>query len=306
MSPKRRIAVILPVLDAMRHLDVLLPALEGQAGLARGDVLAIDSASQDGTAARLRDWGARVVGIARAQFDHGTTRAMAADLVPDADILVYMTQDAVPAHPDAVARLVAAFADPRVGLAYGRQLPRPGAGWIERHARLFNYPDRSDRRTLSDVPRLGVKTCFCSNSFAAYRRSALEEVGSFPANAYFAEDQVVAARMLMQGHVLAYCAQARVYHSHGYGLRAEAARYFDIGVFHRRNPWLTEAFGGAERAGGGFVMSEARFLARHAPWRLPEAALRTVLKYGAYRLGRGSDRLPARLAATLSAQPSRW
>jgi len=49
---------------------------------------------------------------------------MAAEMLPDAEILVYMTQDAVLVEPSALAKLVAAFADPRVGAVCGRQLPR--------------------------------------------------------------------------------------------------------------------------------------------------------------------------------------
>jgi len=300
------IRVIVPTLNAADDLDRLLPALAAQTGLIRDQVLAIDSASTDGTPQRLRAWGAQVIDIARADFDHGATRAMAAAHCADADILIYMTQDAIPADPHTLSNLLAAFEDPHVAVAYGRQLPRPQAGQIERHARLRNYPDRSDRRVLADAPRLGLRTCFTSNSFAAYRHDALRAIGSFARPAFFAEDQIAAARLLIAGHALAYRADAQVIHSHGYGLRAEAARYFDIGVFHARSPWLLDTFGGAEQAGGGFVTSEIAYLLRHAPLRLPEAALRTVLKYASYRLGRAEARLPRPLKAWLSQQPAQW
>ena len=46
--------------------------------------------------------------------------------------------------------------------AFGRIISRHGAGPIEAHARLFNYPAESEVRTLEDVSHLGFKTIFFS------------------------------------------------------------------------------------------------------------------------------------------------
>jgi len=48
---------------------------------------------------------------------------MAAEVVKDADILIYMTQDALLAEPQSLKNLIESFRDPSVGMAYGRQLP---------------------------------------------------------------------------------------------------------------------------------------------------------------------------------------
>lgn len=45
--------------------------------------------------------------------------------------------DAVLVDSSAIDRLLAAFSDPAIALAYGRQPPRHGAFPIEAHARLF-------------------------------------------------------------------------------------------------------------------------------------------------------------------------
>ena len=111
---------------------------------------------------------------------HGGTRSQGAAHCTESEILIFLTQDAIPAQPCALPRLAAAFDNPEVGIAYGRQLPRAEAGAIESHARLYNYPPQSELRTLADSQRLGLKTCFCSNSFAAYRRSALPRRWQLP------------------------------------------------------------------------------------------------------------------------------
>jgi rhamnosyltransferase len=59
---------------------------------------------------------------------------------------------------------------------------------------------------------LGIKSIFISNSFAAYRRSALLAVGGFRKDVIFGEDTVTAARLLLSGYQVAYSAQACVYH----------------------------------------------------------------------------------------------
>lgn len=300
------VRVIIPMLNASRYLDYLLPALSAQSGLVPDQVLVLDSTSDDDTAVRCRDWGAEVLSIERAEFDHGGTRKRGAAHCAQSEILIFLTQDAIPAQPHALSRLAAVFHAPEVAIAYGRQLPRPEACAIERHARLYNYPPEGEVRTLADTQRLGMKTCFCSNSFAAYRHSALQAVGSFPDRAFFAEDQIMAGRLLKAGHSLAYVANAEVIHSHEYNLRQEFGRYFDVGVFHSRNKWLLQTFGRAESAGFQFVYSEIMYLSKIAPWRIPETLLRTVIKYIGYRLGAKELKLSDSTKARLSMQSYYW
>lgn len=300
-----RVSVVIPALNAGPHLPALLPALAAQ-GLAPAQFLVIDSASDDGSCEAFRAFGATVVGIDRRTFNHGGTRQRAVEMRPEADIVVMLTQDAIPQGPDTIARLVDAFVDPQVGMAYGRQLPRTVARGIERHARLVNYPPQSETREFADRARVGVKTVFCSDSFAAYRATALAAVGGFPLDAFFAEDQLVAGKMLIEGWRIAYRGDAEVTHSHGYTVVEEFRRYFDVGVFHGRNRWLIDTFGAAEGEGLRFIRSEVAYLARHEPAQLPSAIVRTFAKYGGYKIGSLETRLSNRWKQRLSMQPFYW
>ncbi|BBI49657.1 hypothetical protein HORIV_20780 [Vreelandella olivaria] len=96
---------------------------------------------------------------------------------------------------------------------------------------------------------------------------------------------IAGARLLKAGWKLAYCAEACALHSHNYSLVEEFQRYFDIGVLHHREAWLLDWLGRAEGEGGRFVRSELSYLWRRAPWRLPEAGLRTLLKYAGVSVG---------------------
>ncbi|GAB4295946.1 MAG: hypothetical protein Kow0096_13090 [Thiohalomonadaceae bacterium] len=190
--------------------------------------------------------------------------------------------------------------------AYGRQLPRQGAGLIEAHARYFNYPDAGVTRSKEDIPRFGFKAAFISNSFAAYRVAALREIGGFPSDVILGEDFYAAARLLQAGGKIAYVADSRVLHSHGYGVIQEARRYFDIGVFHASNPWLLQLLGRAGGEGLKFVRSELGFLLRKNVFLIPEALIRTVMKLLFYRLGLAYRLLPRDVNRSLSMHRFYW
>lgn len=109
--------------------------------------------------------GLEVHHVTKEAFDHGGTRRQGMRYVR-ADVCICMTQDAVPADEYLVERLVEALSVKRedpVAVAYARQLPDKDCRVIERYTRSFNYPDKSFIKTEADLPRLGIKTYFCSN-----------------------------------------------------------------------------------------------------------------------------------------------
>ena len=301
-----RTALIIPTRNAGAHLDRLLPALAAQT-LQPDEFLVIDSASRDDTATRLRAAGARVETIAPERFNHGGTRRLASQMV-DADVLIYLTQDAIPANRHSFARLVAGLGSEHdIGVAYGRQLPHPGAGLLGAQSRRFNYPERSRTKRQRDAAELGIKTCFSSDSFSAYRRDALEAVDGFPEDVIGSEDAYVAARMLLAGFAVRYAADAEVYHSHDYRVLEEFRRYFDIGVFYGREEWIRQAFGSAGGEGLRYVQAELQALrAAGALWRAPEVLLRTAMKLLGYHLGQREHLLGVGLKRRLSMFPGYW
>ncbi|AZD75683.1 Pellicle/biofilm biosynthesis protein PslC, CAZy glycosyltransferase family 2 [Pseudomonas chlororaphis subsp. aurantiaca] len=301
-----KVALIIPARNAGAHLDRLLPALAAQT-LQPDSVLVVDSSSTDDTVSRFRQFGARVEVIAAQQFNHGGTRRWASEQV-DADALILLTQDAIPATPQTFANLIQELEeDPRIGLAYGRQLPHPGAGILEAQSRHFNYSPQSRSKSLADAGELGIKTCFSSDSFSVYRRSALQAVGGFPEDVIGGEDAHVAARMLLNGYLVRYAASACVQHSHSYSLMQEFRRYFDIGVFYGREPWIREAFGSAGGEGKRYVQAELRALRDAGQLqRVPEVLLRSALKLLGYRLGHAEQHLPTPLKRRLSMFSNYW
>lgn len=268
-------------------------------------VKVVDSSSRDASVEVAKQHGFEVQTIPASDFDHGGTRN-AAVRGSTAEVFVFLTQDAVIDHPAALDTLLAAFGDPAVAVAYGRQLPHRDANPIAAHARSFNYGATSRVVGLGDRSTLGIKTVFTSNSFAAYRAGVFQELGGFPERNILSEDMYLAARAVLAGGKVAYVAEACVRHSHNYSPLEEFRRYFDIGVFQADQSWIGEQFGAAEGEGLRFVRSEARYLLARAPLWLPRALLHNGLKMLGYRLGRNYARLPASWPRRLSMQPRFW
>lgn len=269
-------------------------------------IIIIDSSSTDRTAEYFRRKGYEVLSIPGIDFDHGGTRQNAVILLEECDVVVFLTQDAIPISVESITRLVAAFDDPDVALAYGRQLPRPGAGPIEAHARLFGYPAQSRIKSKESIPEIGLRAAVVSNSFAAYRRSTLLELGGFPKGTLFGEDTLTGAKAILAGYKIAYVGDAEVYHSHDYSLLQEFRRYFDNGAFYSREKWILETFGAAEGSGKAYVLSEMRYLLREAPWLLPLSAITVLVKYLGYRVGSMESRIPASWKLHLSMNKAFW
>ena len=133
----------------------------------------------------------KVYHIKKSEFDHGKTRAEAVKL-STGDIMVLFTQDAVPVDEFVIENLVKAFRNTKVGAAYGRQLPNPECALIERYTRAFNYSDKSRLKGKADLDELGIKTFFCSNVCAAYRKDLYMEMGGFITHTIFNEDMIYA------------------------------------------------------------------------------------------------------------------
>jgi rhamnosyltransferase len=295
----------IPTQDPGPWVDALIAGIHGQT-LVPWRVLVVDSSADDGAVDRFAELGAEIRRIPPDRFDHGGSRNLAFS-VTEADAYLFLTHDAIPAHPEAFERLAAALEAPEVGVAYGRQLPRSDASPLARAHRAFNYPERSARFRLEDVAGRGVRAVFCSNSFAIYRRKAIEELGGFPCPIVSNEDRWAAARLLQLGWELAYVAEAQVVHSHEHSPVAQFRRYFDTGAFEAQHPWFRQLAGRPTGEGVELVRCQVSAL-RGARVRFP--LLRVALHAGAawlgYRVGRAHRWLPPSLRVCLGANRAYW
>lgn len=270
------------------------------------EVLVVDSSSTDRTASLAKENNLKVIEISVRDFNHGKTRQLALDKIQHVDVVVFITQDAVIEDKNTITKLLEVFTDVDIGAVYGKQIPKINATVFEQYEREFTYSNNSKIYSMEDRSNYGMKVCFLSNAFTAYRMDALREVSGFPDNTIVSEDMYVGAKMLKAGWKLAYCHKAAVVHSHSYNLRELFGRYFDIGVFNSRESWIREEFGAAEGEGLKYVKSELRFLLKRAPWLIPYALVRTSIKFLGFKTGLNEKYLPNSFKKIVSRQKNYW
>jgi rhamnosyltransferase len=307
--PDPRVSIILPTLNGERDLARLLPMLARQEvdGLAGGfEIRAIDSDSSDATRELLARAGASVSRIAKSEFKHGPTRNIAAR-GSRAEILVFLSQDALPRDERFLAALVRAFDDPRVAGAYSRILPHDDDDPLTKRT-VLDAPEASDVASTRDLDAIGSLTKLApaerariatfNNVASAIRRSVFEKI-PFP-DVEFGEDSAWAAAALEAGHRIRYVPESVVLHAHRYDMRSAFERYRIDAEFQRTvhghvvRPTLASVARG--------IVHETRrdweFVGGRGGWMhlFRSPALRTAQVLGQYRGSRGSG-APRRASA---------
>ncbi|MCI7179741.1 MAG: glycosyltransferase family 2 protein [Schaedlerella sp.] len=247
----------------------------------------------------------KITHIRKEEFDHGGTRHMGA-MQSKADFVVFMTQDALPANDRMLEELMRPFEDPQVAASYGRQLPASDCNLIERYTREFNYPAESRVKSLKDLETLGIKTYFCSDVCAAYRKTVYDSLGGFEEKTIFNEDMIMAARMIHSGARVAYAAEAKVIHSHNYSCMQQLKRNFDLAVSQAEHPDIFENVR-SESEGIRLVKDTAAYLVKKKkPWMVISLVVKSGFKYIGYRLGKNYRKLPEWLIRKCTMNPGYW
>lgn len=248
------------------------------------ETIIIDSSSEDNTVEIAKRFGAKIMVIPRQTFNHGKTRNMAA-MEGKGEVLVFMTQDALPLHNTLLGNLTAPLQMPDIAATYGRHIPRPDASPLEIFARQFNYPDTPIIKGNADIKRYGIKAFFFSNVCSAIKRDTFLKAGMFPEGIRANEDMLMAARLILNGHKVAYVPNAMVIHSHNYSLFQQFTRYYNIGSSLKSNSRVLK-YAHPEGEGVRFIKEQILFvLKRHHYSLIPYIFLESMAKYAGYRIG---------------------
>lgn len=303
---KTRVNVIIPTYHPGTEFPELLKGLKNQEY--QPDKVIIMNTEEEYWDARWEALcpGTEVHHIKKSEFDHGGTR-MAGAALSDGGILVFMTQDAVPYDKFLIGNLIKPILEREsVGAAYARQLPREDCSFLEKCTRSFNYPETSCIKTEKDMPVYGIKTFFCSNVCAAYRREAYDKAGGFVDRAIFNEDMICAGNMVKAGYGIAYVADAKVVHSHNYTCLQQLHRNFDLGVSQADHP---EIFQDVPSEGEGLrlVKKTAGILVKAGKFRLlPKLFFQSGFKYIGYFMGKRYKKLPRRIVLWATMNKAYW
>ena len=243
--------------------------------------------------------------VSETEYDHGKTRDMGVQCSKTPYFLC-MTQDAVPYDEFLIEELLKVLQKDNIASVYGKQLARENSHILEDFTRKFNYPDESRVKSKADLEELGIKTYFCSNVCAAYKREVYDKLGGFIKKTIFNEDMIYAAAVIKAGYEIGYVAQAQVIHSHHYTGKQQFHRNFDLGVSQADHP---EVFKGvpSEKEGGKLVSSTVKFLIkeRHMEQLIP-FVYQCGCKYIGYRLGKAYQKLPKGMVKAFSMNRNYW
>jgi glycosyltransferase involved in cell wall biosynthesis/GT2 family glycosyltransferase len=246
MPAPKSISIHMPTYQGMEFLERVIPALLEQKCSLPWDFYAIDSGSTDGTWQYLQDQASsaqvpfQLERIHSVEFDHGDTRNLMASRTRG-ELLVFLTQDAIPAGPDWLETLVRNFEDEGVGAAYCRNVPRPDA---HRATKILSAgdPGYAEERTVQQAPPEGVqlspdeqRLLYNFNDVASAVRRDLWVRHPFP-RTNFGEDILMARALIEAGFKVIYDAEATVEHSHDYSPEQMWARGEIDGRFNAE--WL--------------------------------------------------------------------
>lgn len=120
------VKIIIPTYNAGSKFQKVIDMLLKQKGICKQDILIVDSSSTDETQELVKQAGLELMIISKSEFGHGKTRKMAVEHVGCADIIVFMTQDALPYDENAISSICLFFNnDTKIAAVYGRQIPYP-------------------------------------------------------------------------------------------------------------------------------------------------------------------------------------
>lgn len=305
------INVIIPVFNPSAELQLILKELNSQTLKPKKIILlwTIPSGKnpdiEKKKAETYRRDNVLIEYIEQKDFDHGATRRKGMEL-SDSEYVLCMTQDATPYDDMLIENMRKAFDDRKVAAVYARQLPSEDAGCIEVITREFNYPDTERTQNKDTLKKYGIKTYFCSDVCAMYKKIYYNEAGGFVKKTIFNEDMLMAAALIDLGYTVKYVPEALVVHSHNYSYVKQFKRNFDMAVSHREYSEVFERVS-SESEGIKLVRKTASELIKMGKiYLIPDLFIQSAFKYMGYRFGKIYDKLPKSIVMKFTMDKNYW
>jgi len=212
MTPPR-CSIIIRAFNEEKHIGRLLQGILEQS-VREVQIILVDSGSTDGTRKVAGNYPVEIVEIAPEAFTFGRSLNMgiAHAIAP---LVVMASAHVYPVYPDWLERLVDAFEEDTVGLAYGKQRGAATTHFSEHQIFQHWYPEVSTTRQTHP---------FCNNANAAIRRE-LWEKHPYDETLPGLEDLEWGKWVQEQGYGISYVAEAEVIHVHNESLAGIYNRY---------------------------------------------------------------------------------
>jgi glycosyltransferase involved in cell wall biosynthesis len=215
----RKASICIPTHNGAATIGRVLRAALSQDVAVPYDILVVDTESTDGTTDIVGSFPVRLRHITKDEFNHGDTRNLAASLT-DGEIIVFLTQDAIPADGRWLGALLDEFSDERVAGVYSRNLPPPGTSPLVECTLRRDPSGSPDRREqflkngeLASLDPTARRLLFNFNNVSSAIRRSVWERFPFPRTP-FGEDVLFARGAIEAGYRIVYCPASRVLHGH--------------------------------------------------------------------------------------------
>lgn len=186
------------------------------------EVIAVDSGSTDGTIEVLKRYPVRIYQIRPEEFNFGLTRDYGFSLAKG-EILISLSQDAVPVGPDWLNNMLSPFKDESVAVVQGMDiLPINQNLFYWERIRKF-YFTRESRNWIKSHHGIGLSFTSCAISRKVWEENPLGRIE-------MSEDKVFQKRISDKGHKIISKRDAMDYHSHLYNIVNLARRCENEGL----------------------------------------------------------------------------
>ena len=286
------LSIILLIKNGGRRLELLMESLERQKFSGSFEIIAIDSGSKDGSLEILEKYNTRIFRIKPEEFHHSRTRNLGAEK-SKGEVLVYLTQDALPINNDLLEKLVNPLKDPEVAVSYGRQIANPDAKDVNKFFYSYFYPDEKkvlSKELANNPKKFYINYIYVSDVCSAIKKEVWDEV-RFTDDVPMSEDKDFALKVLKAGYGIVYEPEATVYHSHDYSLHSLFKRRFQDGSAFSNI--ALEGESGFFGRGFKFVTEEMKFLVREKKFLgIPYAIIYNFIDFLGFFLGKHEKYMP--------------
>jgi len=224
------VSIVIPTYNGYNDLKNLFPVIFNQKTNFQFEVICVDSSSKDRSYELFANYPVKVCTIPQSEFSHGGTRNLGISK-SNGEIIVLITQDALPTDDFWLENIIRNYADPSVAGVYCRQLPKPDGTllpkidlslWItglnvRRVNRIQDHPDYQNY-----PPLMKREICNFDDICSSIRRSVWEKHQFREVN--FAEDLDWSKRVFQDGYTLVFEPKAKVVHSHDRTFKYEVKR----------------------------------------------------------------------------------
>lgn len=209
------VSIIIRTYNEERHLSELLTAISDQER-AWGDIeiLIVDSGSTDRTLPVAESFNCRITHISKKNFTFGRSLNQGCSL-SRGDILVFISGHCIPRGNQWLDQLIKPLVNGVASYSYGRQIGRDTTKFSEYQVFDKYYPSESK------IPQEGF---FCNNANAALMKSVWQDT-NFDEGLTGLEDMRLAKSLVKNNRLIAYVAEAGVFHIHNESWKSIRMRY---------------------------------------------------------------------------------